>query len=231
MKRFYKDVEVVSSDDRFEVHLDGKPVRTPAKASLSMPRGALAAAIAAEWDAQGDRVEPASMPLMALACTAIDLVAPKRAAIVGELAAYGAHDLICYWADNQPTLRARQQAAWQPLLDWAALQLDAPLVTTAGVVSVAQPPQALAALRRAVSDHDDFALTALRSAAETAGSLVIGLAVSHEFLDAERAFQASQVDETHQMEHWGRQPEAVERQAALRQELADAARFMTLLRA
>ncbi len=231
MKRFYKDVNVVPNDGRFEVHLDGKPVRTPAKAALAMPGSELAAAIAAEWDDQGDRVEPASMPVMALACTAIDLVAPKRGAVVDELAAYGAHDLVCYYTDNQPTLRERQKAVWQPLLDWAALQLDAPLVTTAGVVSVAQRPQALAALRRAVSDHDDFALTALRSAAETAGSLVIGLALSHEFVDAEAAFQASQVDETHQMELWGQQPEAVERQEALRRELADAARFMALLRA
>ena len=162
----------------FRVLLDGKAVKTPAKAEMALPNQALAEAIAAEWQGQGEEVETRSLVLTGLAWTAIDRVAPGRKGVVDELAGYGAHDPICYHAEAPADLAARQRERWQPLLDWAARSLDAPLVVTTGVVSIEQPPEALAALRRAVAARDDFELTALSAAAGAAGSLVIGLALA-----------------------------------------------------
>src|SRR3546814_1368394 len=140
--------DVCSSD--LAVLLDGRPLRTPAKALLILPTEPLAAAIAAEWQGQGEEVDPQAMPLNALACTAIDIVAPARAQIVADLMGFGGHDLLCYWTDETGELLRRQQQFWQPLLDWAARELGAPLQQTCGIPSQAQPAASLAALAQAV---------------------------------------------------------------------------------
>ncbi len=150
--------------------------------------------------------------------------------MVEELAGYGAHDLVCYHAETSADLAARQQACWQPLLDWAARALDAPLAVTTGVVSIEQPPEALAALREAVAARDAFELTALSAAATAAGSLVIALALAEGRIDAAAAFDAAQLDESYQIERWGEDPEAARRRAAIKADLAAAARFLALLR-
>ena len=126
MKRFYKNVDVVPAGGGFGVTLDGKPIKSPAKADFTLPSQALAEAIAAEWDAQADEVVPSTMPLMQLAATAIDKVAPNREVIIDTVAPYGGTDLLCYRAEAPAALAARQAAAWQPLLDWAMTAHDAP---------------------------------------------------------------------------------------------------------
>src|SRR5690606_24662614 len=196
MKRFYKEVAVADTDQGYAVMLDGRPVRTPARKPLSLSSRALAEAIAAEWRAQGDRVDPASMPLTRLATTAIDLAAARRPAIVDEIAAYAATDLLCYRADSPAELAARQHTAWQPLLDWVAVRHGAQLAVTAGVVPRPQPSEALAALRRTVEAQDDLALVALHAATVAAGSLVLALALLDRRIDAAEAFALSQLDET-----------------------------------
>ena len=233
-KRFYARAswEAVppGEDAGFRVLLDGKAVKTPAEAEMALPSQALAEAVAAEWQAQGAEVESRSLVLTGLAWTAIDRVGPGRQRVVEELAGYGAHDLVCYHAGTPADLAARQREQWRPLLDWAARSLDAPLAVTTGVVSIEQPPETLAALRRAVAARDDFALTALDAAASAAGSLVIALALAAGRIDAAAAFEAAQLDEGYQIERWGEDPEAVRRRADIKADLAAAARFLALLR-
>ncbi|HMA15273.1 MAG: ATP12 family chaperone protein, partial [Bacteroidota bacterium] len=217
IKRFYKSATAAPEESGgYAVLLDGRPVRTPAKAPLTLPSAALAAAIAEEWQGQGVEVDPRAMPLNALACTAIDVVAPARAQIVADLMGFAGHDLLCYWTDETGELLRRQQQDWQPLLDWAARDLDAPLHKTCGIASQAQPAASLAALERAVAAHDDLALTALAAAAKAAGSLVIALALARRRLDAAEAFRLSQLDELYQAERWGEDAEAARRREALR---------------
>ncbi len=214
----------------FRVVLDGRPVKTPAKADMVLPSLALAEALAAEWQAQGAEVEVRSLALTGLVWTAIDRVGPGRARVVEEVAAYAAHDLLCYRAEAPAELAARQQAVWQPLLDWAALSFDARLAVTVGVVPIAQPPEALAALRQTVAAKSDLELTALGAAASAAGSLVIGLALGAGRIDAAAAFEAAQLDESYQIERWGEDPEATRRRAAIKADLEAADRLLTLLR-
>lgn len=230
LKRFYKQAEAVAAEaGGFEVRLDGRAVRTPAKAPLILPGRALAQAIAAEWSAQEEKVEPASMPMMSLACTAIDGVALRRAEVVEEVLRYGETDLLCYRAEQPSELVQRQQRVWQPLLDWAARSLDAPLQVTSGVLAVPQPEDSLQALRRLVEAEGDLELTALAQAVSAAGSLIIGLALVRGQLDPEGAFEAAELDASFQIELWGEDPEATRRRAVCRSDLEAAHRFRELL--
>ncbi|WP_026871413.1 ATP12 family chaperone protein [Inquilinus limosus] len=228
MKRFYKTVTVVPVGDGFGVALDGKPIRSPAKAGFVLPSRALADAVAAEWAAQADDVVPATMPLMQLAATAIDRVAPNREHIVDTVAGYGGTDLLCYRAEAPAALAERQKAAWQPLLDWAMTALDAPLTATSGIVHQAQPDSSLAALRAAVAAQDDWRLTALHQATALTGSLVLGLALLAGRIDADTAFELAELDASFQIERWGEDAEAAARRATLRAELQAAARLVEL---
>lgn len=234
MRRVYRAVAAEPAPPElgsgFVVRLDGRPIRTPAKAPLVLPQAGLAEAVAGEWDAQEQEVRPREMPMMALATTALDLVRPRRAEVVRELSAYGETDLVCYRAERPESLVARQREAWQPLVDWAALTLDAPLTVTAGILPAEQPAAALAAIERAVEAHDDWALAALSSATKAAASIIIGLALSRGRLDAAAAFEAAELDESYQMELWGEDEEALRRRAGVRADLEAAARFLAILR-
>ncbi len=226
MKRFYKSVTVEGR----AVLLDGRRLKTPRGEDPALPTAALAEAVAGEWRAQGDEIVPAAMPLTKLANTAVDGVAPRRAEVIAEIAAFARHDHLCYRTDKPAELVARQNAAWDPLLDWAAERLGAPLVTVHGVTSVAQPEASLLALARAVEAYDPFVLAPLHVAASICGSLVLGLAIAERRLDAAEAFAASQVDERFQAEKWGLDSEAEARARHLAAELDAAAHFMNLAR-
>ena len=229
MKRFYKTAAAEPADGAFAVALDGRPIRTPGGNPLRLARRPVADAIAAEWQAQGDQVDPRSMPLMALAATALDRVAPNRNAVVEQVAAYAATDLLCYRADDPPELAARQAQVWQPLVDWLHAAHHAELRVTTGITPVTQPPETLATLRDAVAAHDDLALAALSSATASSGSLVIGLALAAGHITADEAFAVSQLDETYQAEVWGTDAEADKSRAVLKADLAAAEMLFQLL--
>jgi chaperone required for assembly of F1-ATPase len=231
MKRLYREVATAPVAAGFGVTLDGRPAKTPAKNELVVPGAALAAALADEWNTQQGEIRPAAMPLTGIAAAAIDRVAPARPEIVRQVADYAATDLVCYRALHPPGLVARQEAAWQPLIDWAARRYDAPLVATAGVIPAVQPAASLDAFAAAVREHDDFALAALHRMTTACGSLVIALALGEGRLDAGEAFAASQLDESWQIEAWGEDAEQARRRRLLAAEIAAAARFLTLLRA
>lgn len=230
MKRFYKEAAARATGGGYEVVLDGKPLRTPAKAALVLSSAALARAIATEWQEQGAEIVPDALPLTRLASTAVDLVAPRRATVVAELADYAGTDLVCYRAERPPELAARQHRTWQPLIDWATLRYDAPLAVTAGVVPLAQPSASLRAFTVAVAAHDDMTLAALNLATRACGSLVVALAFLEGRLDTAAAFEASQLDENFEIELWGEDSEQTSRRAALAGDIALAGRFVALLR-
>ena len=150
MKRFWKQAEVIAEDGGWGIALDGRPVRTPERAPLAVASKALAEAIAAEWDAQGEDIDPASMPLTGLANAAIDLASPDPAAFAEPIAAYAESDLFCYRDDRDAALQAEQAAAWNPLLAWAEARHGIEFALTQGVLPVDQPPATIAALRAAL---------------------------------------------------------------------------------
>jgi chaperone required for assembly of F1-ATPase len=227
--RFYREAAAIPDNGVWRIALDGKVVKTPARNPLSLPTQALAEAIAAEWAAQDAKVKPDTMPLMQLASTALDRVAPDRDRIVAETAGYAATDLVCYRADEPAELVARQAAAWDPLIDWLRERYDVSLRIAAGVMAVPQSDQALAALTRAVAIQDDFRLTALSVMTGAAGSLAIGLAVLEGRIGPEAATEAAQLDELYQAERWGIDPEAEKRRANQKADLVAARRFLDLL--
>ena len=230
MKRLYSKAEPVPREHGYGIAIDGRPVKTPGKGDLTVPTGALAAAIAEEWNTQEGEVRPATMPLTRLATTTLDRVATQRKTVVQQTANYAGTDLLCDRAGHPPALAARQQSMWQPLIDWAVLRYDAPLSVTNGVIPKSQATTSLRAFAAAVTELDDFALTALHLATTACGSLVLGLALLEGRIDAAEAFAASQLDESFQIEAWGEDPEQLERRRALAADIEAAACFISLLR-
>lgn len=228
MRRVYRTVAVVPRPCGYGIALDDRPVSTPAAHPMIVPSRALADAIAEEWQAQGDKIVPASMPMLQLANGVIDRIAPDAARIVDQLAAYAETDLLCHWAEGPEELVTRQRLYWQPLLDWSATDLDAPLRPVAGIMAQRQPYMALAALRTAIAALDPFVLGALNVVTTATGSLVIGLAVVRGRLALEETWQAAQVDEAYQAEKWGEDAEAAARRTAIKADLAAAVRFLEL---
>lgn len=229
MKRFYRDAAAVETEGGFGVALDGRNIRTPAKAVLVAPTRALADAIAAEWAAQADKIDPETMPFMKFTSTAIDRIRPRRDPVTGEIAAYAQTDLICYRAERPLDLVQLQEESWQPLLDWCNERHGATLRATKGVIPIDQDSASLAAMGRAVCEHDDFALSALHGLTTTSGSLVIGLAVTAGHLNAAAAVDAAQIDESYQAEKWGYDKDAAEALAGRRHEIESATAFFELL--
>ncbi|MDO8972484.1 ATP12 family chaperone protein [Reyranella sp.] len=231
MKRFYKDTGVDEGEGGFRVLLDGKPMRTPAKAILVVPTRALAEAIAAEWAAVPERVEinAAHLPLTRLAATGIDRVMSRRADVIADTAKYAGSDLLCYRATAPDSLVKLQLELWQPLLEWAAERHGAGLLTADGIGFVDQPEEAKARLQEAVSAHGDLALSGLYNLTHTTGSVVIALAVSEGRLDAAAAFAAAQMDELYQVDRWGDDPIAEKQRQGVRRDIEACARFLSLL--
>lgn len=229
MKRFYAVAEARVVDGGWEVALDGRPVRTPARAPLLLPTAALAEGVAAEWQAQDERIEPLTMPLTGLSNAAIDRIAPEREAFAAGLAAYAATDLLAYRAGSPAVLAARQAEAWDPWLAWLARRYDVALLTTAGIAHVAQAPAALTRIGAAYASFDAFRLAATSSAVTITGSAVLGLAFAESAIDAEAAWAAGHLDELWQAEQWGRDPLAEAAQAERRASLAAAERLLALL--
>jgi len=231
VKRFYTQVAVVPDGEGFAVRLDGRPIRTPARALLVLPTRALAERIAAEWDAQEDDIRPQTMAMTGMANATIDLMATRRDEIVNDVAGYAGTDLLCYRAEAPEALRALQDAGWQPLLDWAVAHLGLRFVVTAGIVPVGQEPGLVEAARLHLDTYDDFTMVGTSKLTHGTGSVVLAMAVIEGRITADEAFALSQIDELWQESLWGADDEAVEFRRTLRQDLLDAAEFAWLARA
>jgi chaperone required for assembly of F1-ATPase len=229
VKRFYKEVSVDAAAEGHRVLLDGRPVRTLARRALAAPSATLAAAVADEWRAQGETIQPSSMALTRLISTTIDRMPALRSAAIDELLGYAETDLLCYRAAAPVELADRQQQRWQPWLDWLARTHGVELVVTTEMLPMPQPETALARLRACVEPLDDWRLVGLQALTTALGSVVLGLALLEGEIDAGQALAASLLDEEFEIERWGREREMERRHNVLRHDVEAAARFLACL--
>jgi chaperone required for assembly of F1-ATPase len=225
VKRFWKE----ASAEAGEVLLDGRPVRTPKRNTLTLPTPALAEAVAAEWNGVGEELDPRALPLTGLANAAIDIIGPDRLAFGEALAKYGETDLLAYRAESPPELVERQAAEWNPLLAWVQHRYDVHIEVTTGVMHRPQPPATVERLRDATVALGAFQLAALSPLVTIGGSLIAGLALVERAFDADRLWNAINLDELWQEEQWGADLLAEQAREARRRDWDAAVRFLDLL--
>lgn len=233
VRRVWRNTEVAQVTGGFAITLDGRPIRLSSGATLLISSRRLGDAIAEEWanPAHGATIRREQILLTRLAGTLQERIAPDPEPTIAALSAYGATEMICYRASGPEALARREQALWQPWLDWARETLGAALEVTTGVMPIAQPEAPLAALRRAVAQSDGPALAALGVTVPALGSLILGLAVVRGEIGVAEAAAAGFVDELFQAECWGEDAHAAERRAEITSEVAMAERFVRLARA
>lgn len=229
-KRFWKTADVREIAGGFAVELDGRTIKTPLKTPIAVPTRALAEAMADEWDAQGEKIDPMTMPVTRAVNATLDKVIPQRVEVADMLADYGACDLLCYRATHPERLIERQQAGWDPLLAWANTRFGAALRTTQGVMHVTQSPDAIEALRARVHQFTPWELTGFHEFVTITGSLVIGLAAAEDVRPLDSLWECARIDENWQEEQWGEDEEATEMAQAKRAAFFQAATFLALTR-
>ncbi|WP_267395037.1 MULTISPECIES: ATP12 family protein [unclassified Sphingomonas] len=226
MKRFWTDVGI---DEARVVTLNGRPVRTPGRVPLALPTAALAEAVAAEWRAVPETIDPRRMPLTGLANAAIDRIGPDPASFAAGLARYGESDLLCYRADGPDDLVARQAATWDPPLAWARARYDVHLELATGIIHRAQPAATIRRLGDAVAALDAFTLAGLSPLVTISGSLILGLALVERAMEPADIWAAANLDEDWQAERWGHDPLAADAREARRRDFDGAVRFLEAL--
>ena len=217
-RRFYKAVSVIDAEGGFGVLLDGRNLRTPKAQRLVLPTRAVAGQVAAEWDAQTDVIEMATMHATRLANTAIETIGGSREGVAEQISQYAGSDLICYFAESPAELVVRQEAAWGPLLARAEAELGLRFERCTGILHRDQPVETLARVRAIALAQDDFRLAGLAFGVALLGSAVLTLAVQNGWLPGDVAFEHSRVDEAFQEKQWGVDAEAFERTERLRGE-------------
>ncbi|HKS87389.1 MAG TPA: ATP12 family protein [Pseudolabrys sp.] len=223
-KRFY---ERAAADERGEILLDHKPVKTPGRRALRAPTRALAEAIAAEWNSQLDFIDPANMPITRLANAIIDAVGDVAHAVTEEVEKYLRSDLLFYRAEGPGALVEKQSLAWDPVLAWARESFGARFMLAQGVMHVVQPPESLGTIRTAIP-ADPWKLGAVASITTLTGSALLALALAQGALDADVAWAAAHVDEDWQMSQWGADEAAMARRSYRRAEFDAATTVLRL---
>lgn len=224
-KRFWKQVSVAVAETGFAIELDGRRVKTPAKALLAVPSRPMAEAIAAEWEVQAESLDPRTMPFTRSANAAIDKVTHQHAEVADMLAGYGDSDLLCYRAEAPAELAARQAERWDPALDWAAAALGVRLEPRRGVLHRPQDAAALEVLAARVHRLTPFQLAAFHDLVSLTGSLILGLAAAQGWRGADEIWALSRLDELWQEEQWGADEEAAAQAELKRQAFLHAKRF------
>ncbi|QTD55375.1 ATP12 family chaperone protein [Parasphingorhabdus cellanae] len=231
MKRFYKRAASVVAENGFSIHLDGRPIKTPARNPLHLPTKQLGEAIASEWAAQGDEIDPVTMPLTALAQGALDQVAHERERVVRRIAAFSDSDMLYYRGDDsQQALADHQAEKWDPLLNWARARYDVSFTLTRGIMHRPQSKHTIARLSEVVEAQDDFTLAAMLSLVGLAGSLIAVLALIEGEYDAETLWPLMNLEELWQEQQWGRDDLAVANRGIKQAEFFAAQQFLTLCR-
>ncbi len=230
-RRFYKEAAAVETEDgRFSVRLDGKPALTPGRSQLALPTRAAGELVAAEFAAQGETLDPATMPVTRLVNTAIDGVATDPQAVLEDLLRFSASDLLCYRADSPQELVAKQADAWDPVLDWARSALGARFMLSEGIMHVEQPRETIAVLGVHLRQRaEPFRLACLHVMTTLTGSALLAMAVEGGMLSADEAWNAAHVDEDWNIALWGEDAEAMTRRANRRREMMAAAGLLSAL--
>ena len=230
IKRFYASVDVIDTPEGFVIHLDGKPVRTPAKSVMLLPTRKAAQLVANEFAAQGDHVLPETMPVMRLVNTALDGVATDTQAVLEDIQRFASCDMVFYRADAPKTLVERQALTWDPVLDWAREVLGARFILAEGVMHVEQPRESIASVGRHLRQREDaLKLAALHLMTSLTGSALIALAIEFGEIDPDTGWRAAHVDEDWNIEQWGEDFEASERRRLRRIELRSAVDLLQAL--
>lgn len=206
-RRFWARAGIVKADRGFAVSLDGRTAVTPSGNVLELPTQRMAELVCAEWNGQQGEIDPSSMPHTRLANTAIDRISADQEGTVGALVGFAESDLLCHRAERPEQLVARQRNAWDPVIEWADRSLGAPLEVGKGVIPIRQRSVSLGRLRYLTAELDPFALAGLSEMVALTGSLLIGHAVIRGRLEPEIAWNISRIDEQHQSERWGVDPE------------------------
>jgi chaperone required for assembly of F1-ATPase len=230
MKRFYTAAAAEPADGGWRVTLDGRAVKTAGGQPQIVPTERLAAALAAEWNAQGEEIAPEHFVLRDMADHAIDSVAMGRGATIRALIAYGETDTLCYRGDEGEALAERQIQVWEPLLTAAERRWDVAFIRIGGIIHQSQPPATLARLEAVLAGLDDFALAALRETASLSASLVIGLAALEPGADPHALWDAANLEEDWQAELWGKDWQAMDLREKRFGTFAAAMRFAELAR-
>lgn len=236
-KRFYTSVAVAAAAPPryagdvfgFAILLDGKPVRTPAKAPFAVPTRALAEAVAAEWERQAEFIDPTTMPLTRLSNSAIDGVRGREAEVRADIAKYAASDLVCYRAEGPEELVRRQSEVWDPIVAWSSDTLGVRFAIARGIMPVAQPETAQSGVSAALADGDAFVLAALHVMTTLMGSALLALAHARGHVAADAAWAAAHVDEDWQISQWGEDAEAAARRQRRSTEMHAASHMLVLL--
>jgi chaperone required for assembly of F1-ATPase len=229
-KRFYAEVTMGEGPDGFTILLDGKPVKTPAKNALALPTREAAELVVAEWAAQGEHINPATMPITKLANTAIDAVSNSLDEVVDEIVRFAGSDMLCYRADAPKELVARQAKHWDPLIDWIATAHQARFILVEGVMHQEQPAAAVAAYAAALDAHrDPFRISCINVVTTLTGSAILALAFANGAFDLDTVWTLAHVDEDWTSEHWGSDEEAEARREARYAEYAAAAALFAAL--
>jgi chaperone required for assembly of F1-ATPase len=226
-KRFYKSVAVT---DRFAIALDGRKVKTPLKAPLVLPTRALAEAVAAEWEAQIDVINPHALPLTKLANTAIDRAIPEKSKIAAEILEFAGNDLVCYRAESPAGLVQRQIINWDPIISWAKADLKTDFITVSTITHKCQSPAALQALEAHIEQLDPFSLVAVHNLTTLTGSALLATMLAMGKIPTEAAWRAANIDEDWQIETWGEDAEAMARRTERLNEFSASVKFLNLAR-
>ena len=230
-KRFYKEVSCQAQPEGYEVYLDSRSLKTPAKQPLLLPNEAVAKAVRDEFDAQQDEIKPETMPVFSLASTVIDRVMTQRSTLDAEMVRYGLNDLISYHAtaEEDPDLAEKQAAKWGAINHWLQAEYDVQFAVFTGIMPQSQPPEIEAKLSKIVMPLDMWRYVALYRAATLSGSFALGLAFHDKHIDVDALMQLSFLDEYHQEEKWGADEWAIERRDNIQREYEDAWHFLGLL--
>lgn len=221
--------DVVRDESGFAIHRNGRYLMTPAGSAYRMPTQGLADEVTQEWRAQGEKINPASMPLTQLVATTLDLVGKDRGKTTRSLLGFVGSELLCHRVETPSSLVRKQNEQWQPFLDWIIQRYDVHFATGSGVMPIAQPSGISNRLETVLDSLDDFRLTGLNCAADAAGSLVLGLALAEGFATAETVFLAAELDFAHQAVTWGDDPVTKARQDSIRADLDACEKWFTLL--
>lgn len=223
-KRFFKAVSVEPGEAGYEIRLDGRAMRTPARQLFVVPSLSLAEAVAAEWEGQKDVIDPRDMPLTRLVNTALDGVAQDPQAVAEDVVRFSGSDLLCYRAGEPQALVERQSEAWDPLIDWAHSALGARFMLAEGVMHIEQPREAIAAFSAQVGRYGrPLELAAIHTVTTLTGSAILALAIAEKAISPEDAWEAAHVDEDWNIELWGEDAEAADRREKRWREMKAAA--------
>lgn len=224
-----KNYAVIGSVDSFIVTADGAPLLTPAGKPYALPNLALAEAIRDEWQQQGKKINPASMPLTQFAATALDIVACDQDCVITQLMAYLDNEMLCQQVIEPEILQQRQQKIWQPYLDWCQQNFGVQLVISHDLAPAAQSPETHAAIAAMLARMDHFWLAGLAEATSVTGSLILALALLHDFSDVDSVLAAAELETLHQTEQWGEDPLVIARHDSIRQDLTTIKKWFRLL--